>query len=99
MVVCVTHARQFGFEFSSVAFELFGKVLGHGKSFESIVALTFCSVETFLKVCCIGLLLVDEDSKTMSFAFVLFDLGFEFLRFFREFRSECLEFFKLAISG
>jgi hypothetical protein len=43
-------------------------------------------------------LFVDENGKTMSFAFVLLDLGFEFLRFFREFRGESLEFFKLEIS-
>jgi len=97
MFVCFAHASQFDFEFSTIALELFGEFLGHGEGFESIVALTFGSVETFLEVCGIGLLFVDKNGKAMSFAFVLFDLGFEFLRLFCEFRGKSLEFFKLEI--
>jgi hypothetical protein len=72
--------------------------LGHGKGFEGIVALTFGFVETFLELCGVDFLFVDEERETVGFALVLFDLGFEFLGFLRELCCERLELFELRQS-
>ena len=97
MFVCLTHTGQFRLEFGTVGFELFCKILCHGKCFERVVALPFCSIESFLKMCSIDLLLVDEKCKTMSLAFVLLDLRFEFLCFLSKLRSKSLEFLELQL--
>ena len=95
MVVCLTHTAQFDFEFGAFGLQLLGEFLSHGKGFEGIVALTFGFVETFLELRCVDFLFVDEESETVGFALVLFDLCFEFLRFLRELCSESLELFEL----
>jgi len=48
-----------------------------------------------LELRCVDFLFVDEESETVGFALVLFDLCFEFLRFLRELCSESLELFEL----
>jgi hypothetical protein len=99
VVVSLTHTGQFDLEFGAVALELFGKFLGHGESFEGIVALAFGLVETFLELCRVDLLFVDEERETVGLALVLFDLGLEFLRFLRELRRKRLELFELQTSA
>jgi len=98
MFICIAHTIQFGFEFSAIALELFGEFLGHGKRFESIISLSFSPVKPFLEMSCVDLLLVDKNCKTMGFAFVLLDLGFEFLCFLGKLRGKCLEFLKLEVN-
>jgi hypothetical protein len=97
MFIRIAHARQFDFEFRSVALELFGEFLGHGKGFKGIIALTFSSVKTFLEMGGVDFLFVNEHRKTMGLAFILFNLGFELICFLRKLACKCLEFLKLFL--